>query len=83
MGEIAYALFFMRHFAAMELPVETLQDDDDLRIELHYKPLGVVVGIAPWNFPVFLGFNKVGPALMLGNTVVLKPGRRRRRRRRC
>ena len=72
-NEIAFTCIFLRHFAGMELPIEICQDDADLRVEVHYKPLGVVVGIAPWNFPVLIGMNKVGPALVLGNTIVLKP----------
>lgn len=72
-AELAFTTIFMRHFAGMELPIEIAQDDADLRVEVHYKPLGVVVGIAPWNFPVLIGMNKVGPALVLGNTMVLKP----------
>ncbi len=38
-----------------------------------YQPYGVVGGIAPWNFPIFLGALKIGPALAVGNSVVLKP----------
>lgn len=37
------------------------------------QPFGVVAGIAPWNFPLFLGLLKIGPALAMGNTIVLKP----------
>jgi aldehyde dehydrogenase (NAD+) len=72
-GEISYTAIFLRYFAAMELPIEVVQDDDELRVEVHHKPLGVVVGIAPWNFPVLIAMNKVGPALSLGNTIVIKP----------
>lgn len=36
-------------------------------------PLGVVGAIVPWNFPVSLMGNKVGPALLAGNTMVIKP----------
>jgi acyl-CoA reductase-like NAD-dependent aldehyde dehydrogenase len=36
-------------------------------------PLGVVAAIAPWNFPLLLGVWKVAPALVTGNTMVLKP----------
>lgn len=36
-------------------------------------PLGVVGGIIPWNFPVLLALWKVAPALITGNTFVLKP----------
>jgi succinate-semialdehyde dehydrogenase/glutarate-semialdehyde dehydrogenase len=37
------------------------------------KPLGVCGAIVPWNFPVSLMGNKLGPALLTGNTVVVKP----------
>lgn len=37
------------------------------------KPLGVVAGILPWNFPFFLIVRKLAPALVTGNTCVLKP----------
>jgi len=37
------------------------------------KPLGVCGAIVPWNFPVSLMGNKVGPALLCGNTMVVKP----------
>lgn len=37
------------------------------------RPLGVVGGIAPWNFPLIMALWKAGPALAAGNTVVLKP----------
>ncbi|HKY16307.1 MAG TPA: aminobutyraldehyde dehydrogenase [Microthrixaceae bacterium] len=36
-------------------------------------PLGVVAGIAPWNYPLNMATWKVGPALATGNTMVLKP----------
>jgi betaine-aldehyde dehydrogenase/aminobutyraldehyde dehydrogenase len=36
-------------------------------------PLGVVGSVAPWNFPLLMGVWKIGPALMTGNTLVLKP----------
>lgn len=37
------------------------------------RPLGVVGAIIPWNFPVSLMGNKIGPALLAGNTMVIKP----------
>ena len=37
------------------------------------EPVGVVGAIVPWNFPVEVTLNKLGPALATGNTVVLKP----------
>lgn len=41
--------------------------------QLHYKALGVVAVISPWNYPVMMANNLIVPALVAGNTVVLKP----------
>jgi acyl-CoA reductase-like NAD-dependent aldehyde dehydrogenase len=37
------------------------------------EPLGVVAAIVPWNYPLIISCWKVGPALLTGNSVVLKP----------
>lgn len=37
------------------------------------EPVGVVVAITPWNFPLWQAVWKIGPALAAGNTVVVKP----------
>src|SRR6267154_2598089 len=37
------------------------------------EPLGVVAAIVPWNYPLIISTWKVGPALLTGNSVVLKP----------
>ncbi len=72
-GEAHGLAAFTRHFAAEELPVEVLDDGEKRRVEVHHRPLGVVAAIVPWNFPlVLLGF-KLGPALIAGNTLVVKP----------
>ncbi len=43
------------------------------RVFVIYQPLGVVGVISPWNFPFTLTLGDVVPALMAGNTVILKP----------
>lgn len=48
-------------------------DRPDETILLTHKPLGVVAGILPWNFPFFLIARKLAPALLTGNTIVIKP----------
>ena len=42
-------------------------------IFLFRRPMGVVVGILPWNFPLFMVARKVAPALVTGNSIVIKP----------
>lgn len=42
-------------------------------IFLFRRPMGVVAGIVPWNFPLFMVARKVAPALVTGNTIVVKP----------
>ncbi len=45
----------------------------DQQLSVREEPYGVVVAIIPWNFPAAIFARKVGPALMAGNAVVLKP----------
>ncbi|NKB53471.1 MAG: aldehyde dehydrogenase family protein [Rhizobiaceae bacterium] len=40
---------------------------------IHHQPIGVVGAIIPWNFPMMIGAWKLGPALGVGNSVVVKP----------
>jgi acyl-CoA reductase-like NAD-dependent aldehyde dehydrogenase len=72
-GEIAGSAAMIRAFAAMELPLKILKDAGGKRIVQQRVPLGVVAAITPWNFPVILLMIKVAPALLAGNTVVVKP----------
>jgi 1-pyrroline dehydrogenase len=46
---------------------------DDHTSMLRRDPLGVVAGIAPWNYPLNMAIWKMGPALAVGNTFILKP----------
>ena len=52
---------------------EILQSDNPgENIYVHYAPIGVAVGICPWNFPFFVMARKIAPALLSGCTVVVK-----------
>ena len=42
------------------------------QIFLHKFPIGVAVGICPWNFPFFVMARKVAPSLLTGNTIIIK-----------
>lgn len=63
----------VRTIAALEIKTEVLQDDSSGYTELRYRPLGVCVGITPWNVPIGIGSAKIAQALYAGNTMVLKP----------
>jgi acyl-CoA reductase-like NAD-dependent aldehyde dehydrogenase len=71
--EVIGASVWFRVTAGLPLEPEVLQDDEAVRIELHRKPFGVVGAITPWNFPIILAVWKLAPALLAGNTIVLKP----------
>ncbi len=71
--EVDQAISYIRQIAARRLPVEIVEETDSHVVELHHVPLGVVGGITPWNFPVLLSLWKIAPALIAGNTFVLKP----------
>ena len=73
MHEIGGSIAMIRAFAAMDLPVKVLKETDTVRIVQQRTPLGVVACITPWNFPLILLMIKVAPALLAGNTVVVKP----------
>lgn len=72
-GEVDLTLAYAREILALEFRREILEDSEEYFVEVLRKPLGVVVGIVPWNYPVLLGFLKIVPALLCGNTIVLKP----------
>ena len=71
--ELAIAAGNIRGFTAMDLPDTVLQEDGTSRIIRQRLPLGVVAAITPWNFPVIMMVTKLAPALLAGNTIVVKP----------
>jgi lactaldehyde dehydrogenase/glycolaldehyde dehydrogenase len=64
-----YMASFARHIEGEIIP----SDRPNETIFLTKKPIGVVAGILPWNFPFFLIARKVGAALIAGCTIVIKP----------
>ena len=72
-GEIHGSIHWIRTTAGFRPEIERIDQADGSRAEIHRKPLGVVGSITPWNFPVMIAIWHVMPALLAGNTVVLKP----------
>jgi len=73
MYEVMGSVFTLRAFTEMRIDPKTLRDANGNTIIEHRTPLGVVAAITPWNFPIILVMNKMGPALVTGNTMVIKP----------
>jgi acyl-CoA reductase-like NAD-dependent aldehyde dehydrogenase len=71
--EVGACAAWLRATAATELPVQIVVDDGTTHAELHYRPVGVVGAIGPWNWPMMITIWQVAPALRMGNTVVVKP----------
>lgn len=72
-SEVDYSEVFCRVLAEMRLGSQVLIDNDQQQVELQRQPLGVVAAITPWNFPLLIASYKIAPALLAGNTLVLKP----------
>ena len=62
--------WYAAHGPAMLAPEPTLVDNGSARIE--YRPLGPILAVMPWNFPVWQVLRGAVPTLLAGNTYVLK-----------
>ncbi len=74
--EIPFAADHMRFFAGAARTLEGRaagEYAEGYTSIIRRDPLGVVGSVAPWNFPLLMATWKIGPALMTGNTLVLKP----------
>ena len=63
---------YMSQIAEATLAPHVIEDSDKFRRYLAREPLGVVFIVAPWNYPYLTTINTLAPALIAGNTVVLK-----------
>ncbi|MFF0284210.1 aldehyde dehydrogenase family protein [Rhodococcus aetherivorans] len=71
--EVYGSVAWFREIATQSLPEEILVDDSERRVVSRHTPLGVVGAIVPWNFPILLAVWKIAPALVAGNTIIVKP----------
>lgn len=74
-GEIAISLMWMEfaceHVKKVIAPQE--KEHENGRTIITFDPIGVVSAITPWNYPISLSTIKIAPALLTGNTMVVKP----------
>lgn len=75
--DVTIAIEHMRYFATTREFVEakeiTHPEYPGTKGIVQYRPMGVVAGVAPWNVPLLMAVWKIMPALLTGNTIVLKP----------
>jgi aldehyde dehydrogenase (NAD+) len=74
-AQIAYVADYYRYYAGLTDKIEGAVlpiDKPDMEVWLRREPVGVVAAIVPWNSQLFLTAVKLGPALAVGCTVVLK-----------
>ncbi|MDO5076305.1 NAD-dependent succinate-semialdehyde dehydrogenase [Corynebacterium sp.] len=75
-AEVSYGAEFFRWFAEEAVRIRgdyRLNPAGTARILVRQEPVGPVLAITPWNFPLAMGTRKLGPALAAGCTVIVKP----------
>ncbi|SFJ39532.1 Aldehyde dehydrogenase family protein [Halobacillus dabanensis] len=74
-GEIGVSLMWMEYACnnVKEVLKDDVQDHENGKTIISNDAIGVVSAITPWNYPISLSTIKIAPALLAGNTMVLKP----------
>ncbi|MEQ8846763.1 aldehyde dehydrogenase [Botrimarina sp.] len=75
-GEIQFGNSWFRYYAEFDRRIEgeiLPADRPNEQLFIFPQPLGVVSAIIPWNYPSAVAIRKIAPALIAGNTIVLKP----------
>ena len=70
--EVDFAIHWIRTICDLKLP-EEVYDESDKKVVVRYTPLGVCVGIVPWNYPILLACGKIAPSVLTGNPIIIKP----------
>src|SRR5918999_2101336 len=73
--DIAEVAFMFEYYGgwATKIAGESQSVDADAMFMVWKEPVGVAVGITPWNYPMMMSAQKVAPAIAAGCTIVLKP----------
>jgi succinate-semialdehyde dehydrogenase/glutarate-semialdehyde dehydrogenase len=75
-GEVTYGAEFFRWFSEEVVRIAgrwATSPDGNTRLMTMKQPVGPVLMITPWNFPLAMGTRKIGPAIAAGCTMVVKP----------
>jgi phenylacetaldehyde dehydrogenase len=71
--EVGACAAWLRAAAGTVLEPETVVEDGQTTAVLHYRPIGLVGAIGPWNWPMMITVWQVAPALRMGNAAIVKP----------
>ncbi|KAH7378187.1 aldehyde dehydrogenase domain-containing protein [Cadophora sp. MPI-SDFR-AT-0126] len=71
-GEVGLIPGLINHHLGLDMPSDRFEDDEKI-VYTEFTPLGICAAICPWNFPIALMVGKVAPALLTGNTLIVKP----------
>ncbi len=71
--EVQVGVLWMRELAKIRLREEVIEENAEKQVVVRYTPLGVSIGIVPWNFPIHLACGKIAPSLLTGNPIIIKP----------
>ncbi|ETS84333.1 hypothetical protein PFICI_02358 [Pestalotiopsis fici W106-1] len=72
-AEVQIGVQWLIQQAQMDFRDEEVWEKSDKTILTRYTPLGIAVGIVPWNFPITIACGKIAPALITGNVFIMKP----------
>jgi len=72
-NEVGAGVMWLRELSKFELKEQVVKEDEEKQTIVRYTPLGVCVGIVPWNFPIHLMCGKLGPSVLTGNPILIKP----------
>lgn len=72
-AEVGMTIAHLRSTATLRIADDVVEDTPERSAVVRYRPLGVGAAIIPWNWPLLLGLGKLGPGVLAGNTVIMKP----------